>query len=497
MSEEKHSASGADELLLRFESECDPFRYQVGGFCMWPLFRFETWMNIKINAEGLAARQWSRSAPLPLARVGASFAMCRELLQIEALKRTRRSFDVVAFTATNRLRDESNGRFKNIYFDYLQPSLPEALYVYVDSRTDRRPLDKPCIFASSRTVWPRVTFVERRRAVRSGALEALYSDLTDFVSRAGWAEHLQISLSDWGGELAHFLARVDSIASILQSARSRLVLTDCFYDKMWAVAAAKRLGIPVLELQHGMIYDGHMAYTYDPSSASRYKNRMPLPDKILTFGRHFSDILTGREFWTGDQVIAVGFPKMDRLQSEFDYRLPGAGEPLRVLISSQWIIANKLPEFLERASTRLPDNVVLDVRPHPLERDVGAYRRIGGVTLLDGRADFYKVLCGHHVHCSVFSTTLLESIGLGIPTMIIGLPGSESALPVRERSHSKLASTPEEFAAMLTELARNRDALANWHRETTRGSPYFWQPDASANIHALVAGQLGQTTPKM
>jgi hypothetical protein len=485
MSDGNTGGQRARDLILHFESERDPFKYQIRGYSIWPLYRFMVWEHIKINLDGLTSRQAARRSGVSQ-RLRAARVMVEELWNLHKLKAARREYEIVLLTTTNRLRDKTDGTFKNVYFDYCQPLLQNALQIFVDSRSGREPSTQPSVYVSSRTVVPKIVLGGRGEGEGGERLSSLYSEFTSFLESVGCAEHMQMSLSSWRRELAYFVARLDAFVEIFNTTRPKVVVTDCHYDKMWAIAAARRLKIPVVELQHGIVYDGHMAYTYDPRSASPYRDRIPLPDKYLAFGPYFSELLMERGFWTASQVQDVGFPRMDYHQSKFEYTVPKTGEDLRVLISSQWIMTKKLCEFLEAAVRRLPKNIVLNVKPHPLEQDTGAYRQINGLGVLDGGEEFYELLERHHVHCSVFSTTLLESVGLGVPTIILGLPGSENALPMSERGRCKVVNSPEEFAAELGEVAENTKELAEWHRRTIENRSYFWQPNANANIRALL-----------
>jgi hypothetical protein len=134
------------------------------------------------------------------------------------------------------------------------------------------------------------------------------------------------------------------------------------------------------------------------------------------------------------------------------------------------------------------------VKPHPLERDLDGYRRIDGLDVIEGRRGFYELLGNYHIHCSVYSTTLLESVGLGVPTMILGLPGSENSLPMTERGFCKVAGSPREFADILHEAAGDREMLSKWHRDTRAGRDYFWTPGAGENIRTLIADVVGGKT---
>ena len=370
------------DLILQFESECDPFKYQIEDVCIWPLFRFLTWEHIKINRDGLSVRHTSEPGNALIARLNNAAKMFEEIFRLRVLEMKRDTYDIIVLTNTNRLRDKCGETYKNIYFDYIQPPLPNTLTFYVDFKTNRNPMARPVVFASSRTIWPRLALATWRKAETTTELISLHRDLQRFLENAGVSEAALMPLSAWQKRLAYFWARLDSFIKIFRAKKPKLVVTECYYNKTWAIVAAKRLNIPVLELQHGILYDGHMAYTFDPASASYYRDRIPLPDKFLSFGRYFSEILLARGFWTRSQIIDVGFPRMEHYQARFKYHLPGVNEKLRVLISSQWILTDKLAEFLKAAASQLPENVVLNLKPHPYEQHLYKYRQIKGLNVL-------------------------------------------------------------------------------------------------------------------
>lgn len=111
------------------------------------------------------------------------------------------------------------------------------------------------------------------------------------------------------------------------------------YENLAIVAAAKSLGIEVIELQHGTITDYHLGYSYPLKT--RLDGEIPyFPDKILTFG----------DYWINDEncplskdkIIPIGFSYFE-VQSK-DYI---NAEPIdnQVLFISQGVIGKYLSQI--------------------------------------------------------------------------------------------------------------------------------------------------------
>jgi len=114
----------------------------------------------------------------------------------------------------------------------------------------------------------------------------------------------------------------------------------------------------VWELQHG-IPDGNIAYFYGADTVDKYKNHLPLPDGILTFGQYFADRFVKGNIWKPNEMVNVGLARLEHHQRGFAYEAPVLGEKIRVLITSQWTVADRITAYLEAAAEQLPPNVVL------------------------------------------------------------------------------------------------------------------------------------------
>ena len=124
------------------------------------------------------------------------------------------------------------------------------------------------------------------------------------------------------------------------------------------MAAAKELGIVVVESQHGLIHKYHTGYMYG-KHLLKYKDKFPVPDYILTFGDYYTRLLLKNSFYNEKQVITVGNPRIDYWKSEMEsenkvfrnaFITMGGYHPL--------IIVNFLKEVLEILEKEKIDAIV-------------------------------------------------------------------------------------------------------------------------------------------
>lgn len=474
------------ELILRFEDTHDPFKYQTDDICIWPIFRFAIWENLKANRDKLTKRQTTLSEN-KLTRFRSYANVFRELPPVWKLRLAKNKHNIVAITTTNRLRDKVDGEYRNIYFDYFDRGLENALFIYAGSKGAVTPSKKPSMFISNKAAFPALALKNVFGPKQLEMVTALYQELETFLIQNRCREYLDVPFSEWRRMYVVFLSKRDLLVKLFGVVEPKVFLVDCSYGKEWAVAAAKQSKVPVWELQHG-IPDGNVAYFYGADTIDKYKNHLPLPDGILTFGQYFADRFEKGNIWQPNEMVNVGLARLEHHQRGFAYEAPASGEKIRVLITSQWTVADRIAAYLEAAVEQLPPNVVLCIKPHPSEEKTDTYRGLSDkVQILDKNEEYYQLLKKYHIHCSVYSTTLLESLGMGVPTVILGLPGSENVIPVTESGYCKVAKSPEEFVSILKESAGKEDYLLDWHKNTCKNRSYFWEPDASENLRRIIA----------
>ena len=95
------------------------------------------------------------------------------------------------------------------------------------------------------------------------------------------------------------------------------------------------------------------------------------------------------------------------------------------------------------------------------------------------RPSTLELLSAADAHVSISSACHYESLGIGVPTIVLPLPGHEQVLPLVDAGHAALAATPAELVRLLGE---SRDL-----RVPEEVSGRYYRPGALERI----AGELG------
>jgi hypothetical protein len=229
----------------------------------------------------------------------------------------------------------------------------------------------------------------------------------------------------------------------------RTVYLVVSYFQQHVTGAAKDLGLPVVELQHGAITPYHLGYSYPG------RPEVPgSPDQLWCFGSYWAETV---DLPAGTSTEVVGAPFIRPLTE-------AAKDPHLVVVASQGTIgAQLLPVARTLAELRPELQVVF--RPHPSEHlsdylaspaaaDPPANLRITDAesTLsLQTRAT-YQV--------GVSTTALFEGMVLGCRTAVAKLPGWEYLQPAVERGDALLAADGAELARRLDDAPPCHDTTA-------------------------------------
>lgn len=217
--------------------------------------------------------------------------------------------------------------------------------------------------------------------------------------------------------------------------------------------AVKQAGVPVVELQHGVIHESHPGYVH--TQAPPY-----LPDHLVVFGPHFGELLDRETpVWRGRWSVG-GHPWMSRVLA----RMPQDTLRDAVVLFSQNdppVIAQLL-SFIGPLREHLPAHLRLVIKPHPREhepeRTWGAVLA-PGVELASHRDDTYTLLNQCLVAATLYSTVAIEALAYPCRSAVIRCPYWNADIQALvDAGHLAAVDTPEQLAALAT---TRRDAWAS------------------------------------
>lgn len=220
---------------------------------------------------------------------------------------------------------------------------------------------------------------------------------------------------------------------------------------MGLIAAAKKLGIPTVEQQHGIINYEHFAYNF-------YGKQRPLqnfyPDYLLTFGPMVLKEIGRSSFIEPNRIHNCGHPYLDYLSQKTLYKTKDNSN-IAIGITLLWIYEKKIISFISEVSDLLLDVEFILIPRNTDDERYGTLKLPINVRI-ERKKKFYELMAEDiDIHCTVNSTTAVEAPYFGVPNILLDFDGEasryyKSLLPPSEINH--YVNTTEEFVHSLQKL---------------------------------------------
>ena len=224
---------------------------------------------------------------------------------------------------------------------------------------------------------------------------------------------------------------------LFKKRKPKKVFVVVAYENHAIVAAAKYLGIEVIELQHGTITYYHLGYSYPQKT--RLNGEIPyFPDKILSFG----------DYWMNEEmspinmenVIPVGFPYFEYQSKDFiDLEVIEN----QILFISQGVIGKYMSDLaFEFAKNNDDYKIIYKLHPGEYETwkenypDLVEASKLENFEVIDNsEIPLYKLLAQSNYQVGAFSTAIYEGLMFNCKTFILDVPGVEYLDDLIERNY--------------------------------------------------------------
>ena len=189
--------------------------------------------------------------------------------------------------------------------------------------------------------------------------------------------------------------------------------------KMLMTLIAKKLGIYVVELQHGNMGRYHIAYNF-----GHHDSIETLPDEIFTFGDFWNN--TTRIKQNHVMLSTVGMPFFEEKVETICPKK--SSNKIRLLFLSQETIGQAMRQIAKELSQKLdPGKYELWYKLHPREYQMFHNQEIQSFTsskiIFFADTDLYELLASADIHISVYSTTVMESLVFSKKLILLDLYG--------------------------------------------------------------------------
>ena len=224
---------------------------------------------------------------------------------------------------------------------------------------------------------------------------------------------------------------------LFEKRRPKMIFVVVSYENLSIVAAAKSLGIEVIELQHGTITDYHLGYSYPEKT--RLNGKIPyFPDKILTFG----------DYWINDEtcpisnenIIPIGFSYFEYQSRDY---MDIESIDNQVLFISQGVIGKYMSQVAyEFAKSQKDFKIIYKLHPGEYATWRENYPELVEATSFDNfevidnsQIPLYELMAKSNYQIGAFSTAIYEGLMFNCKTFIVNVPGTEYLNDLIERGY--------------------------------------------------------------
>lgn len=230
------------------------------------------------------------------------------------------------------------------------------------------------------------------------------------------------------------------------------------YRKKGIVSAAKSLGIPTIELQHGLFTNYDMGYSFPGGN-----NIKTFPDYFFTFGEYWKQ---GIQLPISEnQIYNIGYPHLDNRKSLY----ANIKKTDTLIFISQGTIGKALSQFAVNLRQQAPKNIQIIYKLHPGEYDrwQKEYPWLidSSLEVIDSHAsDLYELFARSKWQVGVYSTAIIEGLAFGCNTYLVNLPGVTHMQSLINFGYAQLVDKPSSITFKYKDISFNKDYFFknNW-----------------------------------
>ena len=250
----------------------------------------------------------------------------------------------------------------------------------------------------------------------------------------------------------------------------KVVYLTVSYANFGYIRAFKERGIRVVEMQHGLIGEGHYAYYYEKEFDSNQ-----FPDDVIVFGNNDKLFFEEQTKFPLKRVVSSGRYIIDYYQEKAIENTP---EIRSICVSLQdGTLSEELLSFILKCDELLPEKLNWVIQTRRTPKEVYEEQFDFPANMQFGTSSVYEAIATTDAHLTIYSTTAVESLSIGKPTVLFDLEGKATEFLgklIGDNPYVQLVHSPAEFASYvhhfkghsLEEIAASNRANIQDHYKT-------------------------------
>lgn len=264
--------------------------------------------------------------------------------------------------------------------------------------------------------------------------------------------------------------------NVLKWTHPKLVLEMVSYSRSSMIINewSKKMNIPTIELQHGVMGSEHAAYNYSDSHRI-----MQFPDYIFLFSDYWKK--RARFPIPDSNIRSVGFPYLERMVEKYADNHHIESDVTNILFLSSGPMGEELSKIAYDLKLLLDkENYHIIFKLHPGEYAIWKYKypllMKGNIEVIDNNnINLYEIFSRSDLQVCGFGTTaILEGLSFGLPAYVIKHNQIKEFIDLSTAGFAELF----EDAKDLAERIKKRD----YKGDSTDMKEAFWKKHALQNI---------------
>lgn len=257
---------------------------------------------------------------------------------------------------------------------------------------------------------------------------------------------------------AFWETRVDAICNLLRevgNVKAMLVCEEMYLPGMRFIAAAKKLSIPVIGVQHGNIFPMHLIYTVPQGQL----DNAPVCDYFAAYGQFAKETLTMCGKYPCENIWITGAARLEHLVKNPSDKSK-ARQALKLDMKKQVIlIATQMYPWFKSAIKVVfetlcdKNDIMICVKFHPNDTSIAEYKHmaqnIGLKNVLFFTEHFEQLLAACDILVSYSSTTMLEAALINKRTICLNFSDEPDRYPFAKDVSSISVHSREELEEAL------------------------------------------------
>jgi hypothetical protein len=450
------------EILEKFERKNEAFSMSVKGISVWRILR----TPIGLALQNLSLEQ----RPIPRYELFKAF-----FYSLRDLIRPVKTFRFAVKSYVSALRVPNNGRYEDIYFERLLEKMPGGIRLFslnaANYSSRKHSAIVPSIDCSAISILGNL--LARIFPVREGdiiftklnSLIANNLELNNFSQRR---IRLMFSSFWWQSRMYKLLLRRLGVKVVFSADTGERALLNASQNEL----------IHFIEFQHGIFTENHPD-SIPVASLYNVKNiNLLLPDMIALYGDHWVACQSHTILANLNRLFSIGSHVIEKFRAERAVKFTPNQNCPRLILTSQGIAQNTLIDFLTEFLNLYKGDCILIVKLHPYyDRLPDAFKKALGedsrIQIISGDQDpnAYELIAQSDLHLSIASACHYDALGIGTPTVIIGIEGYQLVNNLLETGDAIFAGNPKDLAEIISK--RNWKSISKAVSEKYYRSNFF------------------------